>query len=220
MAVPETLEILEKLNSLYSGAISQVVSYTIGLVAFVGLLIPVAIGILQNRQLKNDHKSLTATIEAETKAIKQSLLEEVAAVNHQNELKLQQLVKDTTTEIRQELLKLENQFNGKAFHLQARSVLVNHPSTAASSALQAITCYARSEDERNIAPAMAVFMDGIAKINGDQIAAESLDEVATTAIAALKKLDGKGRYSSDIQDITDAMRIAKTPRPKSEKVAS
>jgi len=68
----ETLQILEKLNSLYSGAITQLISYTIGVLAFVGIVIPALMGILQSRQLKRDHAALTTYIENQISAAEPS----------------------------------------------------------------------------------------------------------------------------------------------------
>lgn len=210
----ETLQILEKLNSLYSGAISQVITYTVGVLAFVGILIPVLIGLLQSRQLKNDHKSLSAAITAEMQAVKVNFQAEMTRLHDENELKLKKLIEDTTKEIKVEILKSENASEGRAMHLQANSNRVHYPASACSDALSAIALYAKSGSETNIAAIFGVFNETVASINESDVQEFDLEDQSKSAITALEKLNGNGRYLRDISSIRLGVSQAKVRKPQ------
>lgn len=59
----ETLIVLEKLNQFYSSSFSQLVNMTIGLLAFVGVIIPVLIGLYQNKQFKQEQSHILKALE-------------------------------------------------------------------------------------------------------------------------------------------------------------
>ena len=56
---------------------STVIYLTFGIVAFIGILLPIFISFIQNKQLKADHKALTDKIAIEMQAAKAALITEI-----------------------------------------------------------------------------------------------------------------------------------------------
>jgi hypothetical protein len=42
----DAFAILERVNALYSTAFSQLIAYTVGVIAFIGVLVPIGIAVL------------------------------------------------------------------------------------------------------------------------------------------------------------------------------
>ncbi len=69
----ETLTILGKVNSFYSGAWSQLIIYTSALFALIGIIIPILVQFYQKRVLKLEKESLEQIIKEETNDIKKNI---------------------------------------------------------------------------------------------------------------------------------------------------
>jgi hypothetical protein len=70
MNANDVTTIISNINSLYS----TVIYWTFGIVAFIGVLLPVYIAILQNRQLKADRKLHTEEIDKQIRNAKETLI--------------------------------------------------------------------------------------------------------------------------------------------------
>lgn len=212
----ETLLILEKINTLYSGAIAQLITYTIGVLAFVGILVPTLIGILQSRQLTADHKILSALITSEIALAKAGLDADVELLHQENELKLKELIEATTKEIRAEILKSEKASVARSLHLQANTEHDTNPVGACSDALKALICYSESGNESNIPAVLNIFEACISKCVGEDLKnleVNDLEVKVKEAVAALKQINDSGRYNRDIQSLQVAITQAKARKP-------
>ena len=99
----ETLQILEKLNTFYSGAFTQLITYTVGILAFIGIVIPFAIATFQNKQLKKDQTSLSNQIANELIAAKEEMKREIEEQMSKRGEGLRKLVLETKNVIDSEI---------------------------------------------------------------------------------------------------------------------
>lgn len=197
----ETLQILEKLNSFYAGAFGQLVTYTVGILALVGVLIPTAIASFQNRQLKRDQNALSAQISAELLAAKTHLNAKLAEEIAMSEAKLKEFVGTTRAEIAEEITKIDELAKGRALHLQALTTRENSPSSSVFDCLSAVPSYVKGGDERNLRAVLIIFEDECARVYEDDFKILDIEDAKTLAVESLKPLNTTGRYTQDIRMI-------------------
>jgi hypothetical protein len=147
--------IMNNINTLYSNALGQLITFTIGILAFVGVLLPLIISFLQNRQLKADHKNLNEKISLDIQAAKIVLNKDI-----KNEI-----VKEIE-EFKEEILKLQQEMNkenirkmtvieAKTYHVQAvTQILSRDYPTAFQDLMTAIVSYVEADDELNVQAAL------------------------------------------------------------------
>lgn len=168
----EAMAILERVNALYSTAFTQLVTYTVGVVAFVGLLVPIAVALLQQRRLSEEKKLLEITIR-----------EEVAAARTELEQQIKEAATREQKRLSDELLRLEALTRGgiaSTFATQAvnsgdfPSALgyyvsaIKHTASAAEEAnmrrsLQAAKSIAPKIDPAKLAPQLRIPLAGLTK---------------------------------------------------------
>jgi hypothetical protein len=205
----ESLLILEKLNSLYAGAISQLITYTVGVLAFVGLLIPVFIAALQRRQLKQDHESMLARLSTEVAAAKAELVKSLSEESIQTEERLREALESTKAELKAEMNRANAGHKAHAFHIQAQNLQAGATSRI-EDCLLATSNYVIAGDEFNLRTILNV-CNGLwktAKLE-DLEHIPNFDEAFNEGLAALRTLNKTGRYSADIQALTSGFNSLK-----------
>jgi hypothetical protein len=201
--------IINNVNSIYS----NVIAYTFGLVAFVGILLPIAISLLQNRQLKNDHKALSDKISKEMQEAKNALITDL-----KNELaieisKFDKKVSDIKIELNEEIHEISSGLHAKAHHSQARDAIEkNNFQTACIDCLAAVVGYCDAKDEPNLQVVLDVLL--IPKVipklkQPDFDNNENVEIYFNKALAALEKINTNGRYSKNIQSLKVGLKTAK-----------
>lgn len=68
-----TLVIVEKINSFYSSAFSQLITITVAMLAFVGIIVPILYYLYQQRLFKIEVSSIEAKMEDKLDEIKNEL---------------------------------------------------------------------------------------------------------------------------------------------------
>jgi hypothetical protein len=71
------IEIVDKVNSFYSGAFTQLITLTVAVLAFSGIILPVLIQLIQSRTFRSEQKNLESQISKQLSAVKTELLDEV-----------------------------------------------------------------------------------------------------------------------------------------------
>lgn len=207
--MPDAFQILERLNGFYSGAFNQLITFTVGLLALVGVLIPVAIAAYQNRQLRHDQKLLTEKIENDLAAAKLELTEKLAKGLAAQDETLKGLIESTKQEIANEIKKTNKLAIARALHLQANSHQNTAPASSALDSLAAATAYASGKDERNLRSVLAIWEECIKNVKADDFKHYDLEDEAKRAIEAIESIGANGRYAVDIRSIQRGVEEAK-----------
>jgi hypothetical protein len=210
----ETLQILEKLNTFYSGAFTQLITYTVGVLAFIGIVIPFAIATFQNRQMKKDQNSLSVQIGLELTVAKEDLKREIEELMSKREENLHQLVIEAKKEIDIEIKKIDGLAEARALHLQALSMVKTSPAASAFDALTAAAGYAKNKDERNLMAALRVFEDAIQTVQKEDFDQLDIDKACNETVESIDKLNANGRYAEDIKSLMRQIAEAKKRESK------
>ena len=216
----ETIQILEKVNAFYVGAFSQLVTFTVGLLALVGVLIPIGIASYQNRQMKRDQKVLTERIENELNAVRVALSEQIAKDISEKEAAIKLLIDEAKKEISHQLEKIDELAIARSFHLQAISHYRTSPASGASDCLASVRAYAKGGDEQNLRAIISIWGECIENVTEEDFKVFDLAEDSQKTIEALTELNGNGRYVEDIRSIKRGIEEAKTRKARKEPAQS
>jgi len=187
------LEILEKVNSFYSSSFSQLLTVTLGLVAFVGIFVPVLTTYYQNRNIKIEKDNLEAYIDNKIESVKLELLSEV-----RNELlsNLSDFEEKQKSEIEKVL--------AGVFHVQANhQISKGSYKNATNSILQSIDCCIAGKDELNLQRGLKLLINNCLP----NITLEEepnlgiLEERISTLKIDMQPLNENGRYTDILNEI-------------------
>lgn len=211
----ETLEILEKINTFYSAAFGQLVTYTIGVLAFVGILIPCAISILQSRQFTRDQKAhldhISSEIEKAKTVLNEQLQADVNALTKTFETQLALQEQSFTKQIKL----TENSLKGRTSHLQALAHCdIFEHQYGVMSAIWAMRSYAIAKDESNLLRASEILLSAFPRLNKKDLAElNDLERELEALFGYLDELNTTGRYSDMIIEIKKGYRNSQAREP-------
>lgn len=203
----ETLIVLEKLNQFYSSSFSQLVNMTIGLLAFVGVIIPVLIGLYQNKQFKQEQSHIL-------KALEESKLELIRHIESEVEqrFELERNKRDEEiTILKNELMKESQTSKGGVFFVQANNLLKQSCfNSAMESYVDAIHCFIRSENELNAQRALGLLIDNCLPnlLKSDFEHRCNYESKIKDIITQLETMSCNGRYTDLANELFDALEQA------------
>ncbi|MDF3196666.1 hypothetical protein [Pseudomonas sp. 1928-m] len=203
----ETLEILEKVDAFYSSSFETLVTLTFSILAFAGILIPILIAYIQNRQLKIENSLLSKKLENEVskhnekneELIKSSILEE------------KKQIEEELNSIKTELHKRISKSEAGLFHIQANHELSTYPENAITSFCSAALRYIYADDEQNLQRVLnCITKDCLPKINNshfeeDQNILHGLEKI----IDELTQNNPNGRYSDRLFDMNREISLSR-----------
>jgi len=211
-----TLQILERLNALYTNAFSQLITYTIGLVALVGLLIPLVVTLIQNRAFRREGEAVTKGLQDEAKKIREELKLSLREELLKESGEIEKRFTDILTQKDVALTKKIANADAGVFHVQAtlnaeRKLYFS----AAVDYANAASHYLIGEDERNLRRVLAqvgrmLHLTNITDLKND-------DEIEPTVKSLIKSLGANninGRYADSIHDIEKAFKEAQDRQPQ------
>lgn len=193
----DSLEVLNKINNLYSGALNQIITYTIGLMAFVGILLPILISFVQNRQFRRDHDAITSMI-----------AKEITNAQEKLEKQISDTIEDKFREFRLELLdqvQLKTRaVSGRVNHNQALSLYRdNQYIDAIYACTWAADDYLAAADEANLIRILNVMDPILNRLNKSDFEENTEIKVRLDrVIENIKEINSNGRYSNEITKLS------------------
>jgi hypothetical protein len=210
--------ITSNINSLYSNAISQLTSYTFGVIAVVGVLMPIIVSVIQSKSLKAEKENLEKYISDEVSKIKSTLRNEIS-----NELML--LIQSEESKlislIEQKYKILEDKLecaNARSFHLQGNSLVAKgYYAMAVEDFCASTKGYLKGSDELNGQRTLRILIqDCLTKINKDDYESNELDESLDGLQEFLAEINQNSRYSDQLAKLGRERKTAKN-RNRAEK---
>lgn len=222
MQSKEALELIEKVNALYSGALSQLttlytetmsqlIMITVSILALVGVIIPALVSWLQTRQLSKEQKALTSEIENKIQYALQNMQVQYAAEFAKESEKFKMALEESQIKFQKELSRIEAQSDAKAFHLQAMQNKERkfYGSSLLSAATAAIN-YAKCLDESNLLRVWLVAEDAWPHINTKDFEDnDDLEEKINGSLDAIALINTNGRYDDLLSGIKRNLKDAK-----------
>ena len=207
-----TLEILEKVNALYSGAFTQLITITGIILAFSGILLPVIITIYQNRQLELKKKSLEMLINNNSENIESKLKDEIKKYFEAES----EAFKTEINRLEEELAKSKTAASAQTLHIQGVSSIENGDYiTALNSLLKATHYYAVCGDERHFQRVLNSVTDRcLPNLCNDIFKSEyDFHQVTKDMLEAVNKINKNYRYNDYINKFNRQFNELKAREP-------
>lgn len=217
--------IINNIDSLYSNALTQLSAYTLGVLALVGVIIPILITIIQARNLKSEKESLIVHINNEIRNAQISLSEEfdkreLALTNALNS-KINSLVKEVEVALQnrvdEKLVIFEAKIecaDASTFQIQGNDHLSKNKFVdAAEDYCNATEGYLKGKDELNGQRTLAALITVLPKINKQQYEDNELAKYFEAVIETLKELNQNSKYSDQIDTLNKGIRAIKLREP-------
>jgi hypothetical protein len=215
------LEVLEKVHAFYNDAFSQLVTYTLGLMGFVGIIIPFVSNWLQSRTLRAEKENLEEKIRLGIAEAREELEKANQEQAEKTALKLKVSLESTlaskTKEIDEKIYCLE----AATFHIQGNAILARHHfALAACNFCDASINYLLGKDEGNAQRTLNLLVhDCFPEVNKEDYEKEylGLEEKLKSLLNTLESNDENGRYRDTIVTIKGELRESQSRMPKAKK---
>ena len=206
------LELLEALNAFYDQAFNRLLAITFGTIAFIGVLVPVVVGWVQLRSLRQEKDSILAELKQEVNRERDQIKQ---AIEENVRLEMRGLHKEL--EARMEALSRKLEIStalaeARSFHLQAlNSVKAKEPHNAVHSLTSATASYIDAGNEANAQRCLSIIIDAcLPATDRSQYAAMKMEQHCSALVQKLNKHNHNQRYENYIQKIEREMGKAST----------
>lgn len=209
------MEILERVNSFYTSAFSNLVIYTMAIFAFVGVLVPVVAGVLQSRSIKSEKEGLDLLIRSEISSsetkLKNALDEKLEEATNRKAVDLITQLQGRISELESRLLRNE----AVVSHSNALvSMQTGNVGAALEQASYAVCAYLKASDEMNINRVLSLMCASILPhCNSATFSDEVLHKSLEAAVVALEAGNTNGRYSDWLRSVKAQTHSAKQRAP-------
>lgn len=189
----DALEILNNINTFYSSAFTQLITITFGIVAFIGIFLPIITTYYQNRNTRIEKENLEDYI---TNKVEEMRIEVVETIGNDLEKKLETISLDWKRE--------NDRAIGGVLHVQANQYLsAKKYKLAANSIFSAIRFYIRGKDEFNLQRSIDILTKScLPKLElSENPNLERLSEMTEEVINLLDELNDSGRYKDTMSNL-------------------
>lgn len=212
------MELLSAVNDFYDQAFNKLLAITFGIIAFIGVLVPVVVGWVQLRSLKQEKGAILGELRKEIdderaqikESIESSVREEMRGVQENLESRIEELSND--------LKKSSALAEARSFHLQGlNSVRAKRPQDAVEDFASAATNYINGKSEANAQRCMNLIVEScLPAANKDQYVEMKMEKHCNSLLKKLEEENQNGRYANYIQKIESQMGKASNREPDNE----
>lgn len=204
----DTLAILESVNNFYSQSFSHLISITLAVLAFSGVVLPVLFGLYQKRLFKLDHKEIEASLSKRMYEILQGSVDSIDEKISIKEKHLDEKLKLAVAKVQQDI----DRIAGGLSHVQGNKYLSEKNYVFAfESFIGASFSYIESSDDRNLQRVLRLMTgDCFPNLTANDIEHHpSVFSSYIDVVDKLKKYNKNRIYSDQIDDIERAYLKAK-----------
>ncbi|HEY6095510.1 MAG TPA: hypothetical protein VIU93_11215 [Gallionellaceae bacterium] len=204
---PNTIStIISNINGLYN----NLVSYTVGLILFVGAFVPAVISFFQRRQFKQEYEDLSAKMTDEIRLRVKEAEENLRTFVTATQAAEIENLKRQNEELKRELTKQIGTARAAGFHNQANQQSGHNPRVALESCNWALPLYLEGKDEANAKAIIKIVLGALPTLSAAH--AKERDEIENVVEGITDTLglhDENGRYRLELQDIRRALKEAR-----------
>lgn len=196
----ETLNIVNKIDQMYANSFSALITVTIAILTFSGVILPIVTGIIQKRMFKVEHKEIKSLVMEELREEVESFKKVVLEEN-----------KKSLRSIRKELRQLEVELNkrvsasvGGCYHIQTLVSLRDEDYLESTFSIsRALIYHIDAENEFPIKRAASIMVeDCLPNLHRVDLEKHShVKDELETALRDLTSFNKSGRYVDDINNI-------------------
>lgn len=204
------MELLSAVNQFYDQAFNRLLVITFGIIAFIGVLVPLVVGWVQLRSLRNEKGAILGELKKEIDS-ERALIKESIETSVREEMRGLQLTLEARIELlSNDLQKTSAIAEARSFHLQGMSALASKSHIdAIEDFVRAAVEYIKGENEANAQRCMNLIVDNcLPAADGVQYSEKNIAMHCETLLKKLDEENTNGRYANYIQKIEYQMRRA------------
>ena len=212
----DPIEILDKVNSFYSTAFSQLLTITIAILGFGGVVLPIILQIIQSRSFRVEQKSLENHITNEINERMKGIKAEMEKQFQEEKEKINESFKSEIEAINKKLAEQTLLARAGTFFLQgANYISRENYSQAACDYGYAAEMFLSGKDEINGQRALRSLIENcLPKLNSVSFEIIlNLDDSIDTLIKTLTEKNENGRFMDTINTINNLRKLAKKKTP-------
>lgn len=206
----DSLQLLNTVNGFYDQAFNKLLIVTFGVIAFIGVLVPLVVGWVQIRSLRTEKDSISRDLKSEIEtekrrireAIEQSVRDEMKNAHSEFARRIEELSGD--------LKKSAAAAEARALHIQGISSLErgDAPSSVEDFAA-AVPLYIAANDELNAQRCIASLIDFcLPRTDKEEFKRYKVKGYCEILLKSLRESDENGRYFNSIEKIEKALDLA------------
>lgn len=211
----DSLEILNAVNAFYDQSFTRLLTATFGLIAFIGVLVPLLVGWVQLRTLRAEKGALLAELKLEIAKEREALRSEIEGQVEERVETLRTEYEARFEEISKKLKRSSEMVHARTHHLQGLS-FINRGKfhLAIEDFCHAAPLYIKAGDEANAQRCLRSLVEkALPRTTANQYLQFKIDDKCKALVADLEEHDENGRYQNDIQRIEREMDKAKKRDP-------
>lgn len=222
------LELLAKVDAMYSSAWNRLVTYTGVLVALLGVAVPLVVTWAQMKHFRVEERRIASELDAQLQekvsALKTTLTAEANAEAEKLRAELQRERERTTAALRTLRRRARNSVRkteAGIFHVQGlMAKRQNMYAVAVESLASAAGLQALVRDEGNLARALNLISGCLSKVTKEDFDKGPLGKRLTLTIKRIEKINKNHAYTDRLQALRVAIREAKAREKAAEKEAA
>lgn len=202
----DTLEILEKVNSFYTNSFSSLQNIIFAIIAFLGVILPLAISFYQTRKLKLEKDNLEKAMLVEFNA--SILAIEVKIQNEQRESielidsEFKKAIGELKKEINEQLNTIKSEYKGLLFHSMASTFAREKLwGSAIKYCLMAARFHINAGSENNLKKILALLITILKSKVKDKEHLENNNRGYDLFIKSINKYNKKSIYDVEIDEV-------------------
>jgi hypothetical protein len=209
----DPLQVLEKVNSFYSNAFSQLLTLTIAVLAVAGVILPIVVQIIQTRTFRTEQKSLQTQISTELGAVRSELLAVIEGKFETEKGSFKKLLDEHKATIDAKLNEQVLVAKGGTFFVQGKLLLnQNDYDAAAADYVTAARFLLEGQDDMNGQRALNILeRNCLPQLNRESFEKDDLelDELFQGLLEILEEKNMNSRFSDTIGSIRSGLSKAK-----------
>ena len=208
----DSLQVIQMVHSFYSESFSQLMYWTLGLLAFAGILMPLWMQHLQNKASKLEKESLESLMRARLGEMRSELTSLLSSRFTEEEKRVVDLLETKVADVITSFKKDIAGAKGGLFHLQGlQNIKAGFFSLAITDCAVAMEYYMEAFDERNLQANLHSLCDTcLPKVSKEDLENDSKIEASVKqAMDLLETHNENGRYALAIGDLESGLQQAK-----------
>jgi flagellar hook-associated protein FlgK len=215
MAMQETQAILDSVHQFYADSFSQLVTLTLAMLGFIGVLVPVLLTIYQQRLFKLEQREVMGSLRTQLDAINVEHIKLLEQKFDDREKLSQQRMEAQVGLLQREIAKAQ----GSTFHVQANQSIASKQYPAAfESLLDAAIKYVDAQNESNLGRVLTLLTHNtLPHLDSShfEYRGEMWERQLQKANAGIAEVNVNGRFTDAHNQFKAAVKAAKarTPAP-------
>jgi len=208
----DSIQILERVHSFYSDSFSQLMLWTMALLAFAGILMPLLNQYMQSRASRLEKESLENLMKTKAQEMRSELTSLLSTRFAGEEKRVVDLL---DAKVDEAITSVQREVSGAkagVFHLQAiQNVRSSFYALAVRDCASAVSLYLDANDERNLQAILSTLADTcLPRVKKVQMANEpDIESSVKSVVDLLTSHNENGRYSIAIDDLQTKLKAAK-----------